>query len=473
MPQWVDLPLNKKLFKNLDEEALTSTFGALENCFVTESNGLSRFPGLSEFVDLEGSEADMFMGRYENDMIAVGRDGQTYRIDSNGTAVKVQGTPVAGGERVSFARSRDGLFMAAGAQIIKYNGLKNSVLSNDAPLSSFIGFLDGYLIGVEKDSGRFQHSNINNFDKWDALDTFAVDGSPDNINALLVTPFNELLFAGEESLEQYERYPGGSVPFFRRWAVGDGISEPYTLCFADNAAWGLNNRKEFVRLSGQTSQSVSDDIQKDIEDKYSLQDLDSLDNAWAAPCYVKGQKFIVFQSPDATNSYGTKGFTAVFDIRRGQWFEIFGWDAANGVPDLWPGRSVFSLWGKTFVGGQGKIYELRPDTYQNDGAVQRVYCRTAHYDTTGTMRVDGVRLTLKRGVGSYTFNPKIMFRSKPDNSNWSIWQYRDLGNTGAPDLIVEFGAQGIADTWQFEIVMTDNAAFELRRMQLDVDKVYR
>ena len=290
---------------------------------------------------------------------------------------------------------------------------------------------------------------------------------------MLITPFNEILFAGEESLEQYERYFGGNVPFFRRWSVGDGIGEPWTLCFADNASWGVNDRKEFVRLSGQTTQSVSDDIQKDIEHRYSLGNLGSLNKAWAAPCFIKGQKFIVFQSPEATNGYGTKGFTGVYDIRRGQWFDIFGWDADNGVPKLWPGRSVFSLWGKTFVGGLGKIYELDPKTYNNDGATQRAYLRTAHFDTLGTMRCDGVRLTIKRGVGSYETSPKIMFRSNLDNKGWNLWQTRELGNTGADLLFVEFGAQGTADTWQFEIAMTDDAPFELRRMQVNQAKVLR
>lgn len=472
MGEIVDIELNKKLFKNIDEDALTGTFGALENCFVTEASGISRFPGLSLFADLGGS-ADIHINRFGNDMMAVGTDGLTYRLDQDANETQIDGHPVLGGERVSFARTRNGLFMAAGAQIIKFDGVKNTVASPDAPLSSQIGFIDGYLLAVEKESGRFQHSDLNAFTTWNALSTFGVDGSPDDINAMLITPFNEILLTGEESVEQYERYVGGDVPFFRRWATGDGISEPGTLCYADNAAWGLNSQYEFVRLSGQTSQSVSDDIQKEIEHRYSLANLGSMNKAWAAHVNIKGQKFIIFQSPEATNAYGTKGFTGVFDIRRGQWFEIFGWDNANGLPDLWPGRSVFKLWGKTFIGGKGKIYELSPTTYTNAGAVQRAYLRTAHFDSLGTMRIDRVLLTLKRGVGSYTSNPKLMFRSNPDNRGFGLMQYRELGYKGSDNMVIEFGAQGIADTWQFEIAITDSCPFELRRLQVDATKVER
>lgn len=472
MANWTDITLDKKLFKNIDESALTSTYGALENCYVTESNGISRFPGLKTFCEI-GGNGEIHMSRFQNDLIAVSTDGKTYRVNNTGSKTAIDGTPVLGGKRASFARTRDGLMMAAGAQIIKYDGQKNSVLSAEAPLSRFIGFVDGYVLAVERESGRFQYSALNDAKTWPALNTIAVDGSPDDINAMLITPFNEILFSGYESIEQFERLQGGESAFFRRWSTGDGIVEPDTLCFADNAGWGLNSKYEFVRLSGQTSQSASDDIQGAIEKTFSLSGLGNLNQCWANPLYIKGQKFIVFQAPKAENVYGTEGFTAVFDIRRGQWFEIFGWDNELGVPTLWPGRSVYTLWGRTFIGGVGKIYEISPDVYNNDGQTQRAYLRTAHFDTLGCMRIDGIRLTIKRGVGSYTQNPKIMFRTNPDHKGFGNWQTRELGLTGQNEMVIEFGGQGTADTWQFEIAVTDDCQFELRRLQADVTKVMR
>jgi len=472
MGEWVDIELNKKLFKNVDGDSLTRAYGALENCFVTEANGISRFPGLVEFSDLK-SDGDIHINRFGNNMIAVGTDGRSFIVDTLGTSTEIDGPQVLGGDRTSFAKTRDGLMMAAGDQIIRYDGKKNTVLSPDAPLSSFVGFVDGYVMAVEKSSGRWQHTTLNNIDVWPGINTIAVDGSDDNINAMLVTPYNEIMFSGEESIEQYERFPGGASPFFRRWSISDGISEPWTLCWASNSVWGLNERLEFVRLTGQLSKTASDNIQKEIEDRYILSDLGSLDKAWAAAVYIKGQKFIILQSPEASNEYGTKGFTVVLDIRRGDWFEIFGWNDKLGVPDLWPGRSIFRLWGKTFVGGVGKIYEFSNTTYQNDGNVQRAYIRTAHFDTLSTVRINKVKLTIKRGVGSYTANPKIMFRTNFDNKGFNNIQYRDLGLAGNRTMIIEFGAQGMGDTYQFEIACTDNVEFELRRFQLDVSKVTR
>lgn len=472
MPQWRDIQLNKKLFKNVDESALTTAYGALENCFVTEAGGLSRFPGLRVFAEL-GGNADIFLDKHMNDLIAVGRDGRTFRVNRNAESTRIEGSPVLGGRRATFARTPDSLMIAAGAQVIKFDGVKNSALSPDAPLSTHVGFIDGYVLAVENDSGRFQHSSLDNFSVWNGADTFAANGRPDNINALMITPFNEILLTGEDSIEQYERYPGGTAPFYRRWSIGDGISEPYTLCHADNAAWGLNGRYEFVRLSGQTSASASDDIGLSLENMYRQDNLEALNLAWAAPFNIKGQKFIMLQSPEAIREDGTKGFTAVKDLRQNQWFELTGWDASTGMPALWPGRSIFQIWGKTFVGGQGKIYELTDQVHSNDGQVQRMYGRTAHFNDLGPSRIERVRLHLKRGVGSYTSNPKIAMRVNRNNRGFGVWQYRELGLSGASEMQVEFGSQGDGDQWQFEFMVTDDCPVELRRLQVEVTDMVR
>ncbi len=472
MSQWRDIELNKKLFKNVDEQSLTTAYAALENCFVTEAGGLSRFPGLRLFADLGGS-SDVFLDKHMNDLMAVCRDGRTFRVDRNATPKRIEGAPVLGGRRAVFARTPDSLIMTAGAQVIKFDGNQNSVLSPEAPLSTHVGYIDGYVLAVENDSGRFQHSNADKYGVWDGADTFAANARPDNINSLLITPFNEILLTGEDSIEQYERYPGGTAPFYRRWSIGDGIAEPYTVCHADNAAWGVNGRYEFVRLSGQSSASASDDIAFSLEKMYSRDNLEAKNLAWAAPVNIKGQKFIILQSPEAVKDDGTKGFTGVFDIRQNQWFELTGWDAANGVPTLWPGRSVFQIWGKTFVGGQGKIYELTDQVHSNDGQVQRMYGRTAHFNDLGPSRIERVRLHLKRGVGTYTSSPKIAMRVNRNNTGFGAWQFRDIGYAGEGQMMVEFGSQGTGDQWQFEFMVTDNCPVELRRLQVEVNDLVR
>jgi hypothetical protein len=467
-----DLPLANKLFKNVDETSLTQAYAALQNAFVTEASGLSRFPGLKEFVDL-GGDSPVYMDKFSNDLIAVSGDGRTFRINRSANFETIPGTPVLGGRRVSFGRTSNQLVMAAGDQIIQFDGKKNSVLSRNAPLSSFVGVIDNYVVAVEAGSGRFQYSKPNAPNQWDPIDTFAADGRADNINAMLITPFNELLMAGVESIEQFERYANSDTPFFRRWTVGDGVIEPGTFCFADNTAWGLNERYEIARFSGQTSTVASNDINKNIQDIYSVNHLESFNEAWASALDTKGQKFLLFQSPEAVNQYGTKGVTYLFDLRQNRWTELFGWDSKLNVPTKWPGVSIFRLWGKTFVGGAGKIYELTDAIHNNGGEVQRMFCRTAIYKEAKDLRINDLRLTVKRGTGTYTTSPKVAMRVNPDQQGFGLWQFMELGESGDDQMLLYFGAQGTASTWQFEFMVTDDCDVEIRQLEIDSTSLER
>jgi hypothetical protein len=467
MGQWREIPLARKLFKNVGENSLTSAYAALENCFVTEAGGVSRFPALKDFADIDG-ESDIYINKYRNDMISVGQDGAVHRIDQNANVERIDGVPVLGGRRCTFGRSSSALYMAAGDQIIRFDGEKTSVLSKDAPLTTHVGVIDNYVMAIEAGSGRFHHSDANAPTVWSPLNVFAADGRGDDLTSMLINPFNEILMAGEESIEQFERYAGGTTPFFRRWSIADGISEPYTLCFSDNSAWGLNEDIEFVRIGGQTSQDVSQDVSKEFQARYSLGHLSSLNRAWAHEIKIKGQKFVLLQSPEASNEYGGKGVTYCFDVRQGRWFQIYGWDDTKGVPALWAGRSVFKMWGKTFVGGQGKIYELDTNTYRNDGQVQRVYARTAHFAEALPSRIDRVRVHLERGVGTHSAQSTIVMRVNKDGKGFGRGQYMNLGKAGDNEMVLELGAQGIADTWQFEFSCTDDTAFEMRKFRIEV-----
>lgn len=459
--RWVPIPIDSKLFTNVHESVLTRAHAAVENAYVNEAGGHTRFPGLKSFVEL-GGNARVFMEDWKGDLIAVTNQGKVYRIDKDGVASQVLGVPVSGGQRVVFTKTENELLMAAGGPIIRFAGDKTELFSKDAPLASHVAYIDGYVVANEVDSGRFQHNTVGDLRKWDALDTFAASGSPDNINALMVTPFRELLICGPDSIEQFERLPSGDPPFFRRWSVGEGVFAPGTLVFADNAAWAINKRREFVRFSGQVTQPTSDDIGR------SLKAVDDWKDAWAEVIDVFGQKFIVLQAPFATNIYGTKGLTAAFDYRSQKWSNLYGWDVETGLPARWPGWSSFEMWGKTLVGGEGHIYELSNDTFWHGGTVARMLGRTAHLSELGEIRIDNVRARLRRGSGTNTTEGTFSLRVNRDSKGFSNWKRKGLGRRGELDMFVEFGSMGAAHTWQFEWMVTDDCPVELVALQAQV-----
>ena len=465
--QWIPLRIDLGLFENLDEEAVLGYHAAIENGFVNEMGGHTRFPGLIEFVDL-GGNARVYLHDLNDDLIAATAKGQIFRIDRAGSVENLTGVPISGGRRVIFARTDTELMMAAGGPIVRLRNLKSELLSSAAPLATHVGWIDGYTLATEINSGRVYYSAVNDPSSWDPLDTMAANGNPDNITNMIITPFREIMLGGSDSMEQFEILSNSDVPFFRRWSVGDGSIIPYALIFADNAVWTINNLIEFIRFTGQTSVSSSLEIGR------LLEKVDNWDEAWIGgypdrPLNTLGQKFILLQIPNATNSYGTKGITLLYDYRKKKWSSLYGWDDLNGTPIRWPGWSHWPLWGRIFVGGEGKIYELKDTTYRNAGATQRWLIRTA-YTTAGAQAIiKNFRLRLKRGIGSNTVEPTIGVRCSRDGKAFGPWIRRGLGLTGDRVPYIEFGPFGGAYTFQWEISSSDDAAIDLVAAEVKVE----
>lgn len=462
MPEeWLPLPIDKPLYANNDAEAIVGYSTAIENSFINELGGHTRFPGLRRFAQVDPKARRLYLSSFNEDLIAGSDKGQIYRINRAGTVENVTAVPVSGGRRIIFAETDRDLLMAAGGPIVRLRDTQTELLSPDAPNASHIGWLDNFTIAVETNSGRFYHSRAGQPDVWDALDTFAADGAPDNINSMIVTPFRELMLGGANSTEQFERQ-NGEVPFFRRWAIGDGVKLPYATVFADNAVFTINAFREIVRTSGQTSTSVSDAI------SLLLEKIDDWSDAWMGgypdnPLAIVGQRFIIFQAPNATNAYGTKGVTIGYDYRGKKFFTLFGWDDAKGVPARWQGWSHWSLWDKTFVGGpDGWIYELTDTTYRfNETGLQRWLVRTSHLAKGSGANVKALRLRVKRGIGGSDTSSTIQVRCSRNSRPMGAPIRRSLGQAGEREQFLMFGNFGNGQTFQFEFSSTDDCPIHL------------
>lgn len=463
---WIDVPLGAQLLTNVSPEAVSRQATAIENAYITELGTVARFPGLSPFAALPSS-GPVYLEEWRGDLIAVDAGGQVYRVSRDGTVANVTGAAVVGGRRPTFARTEDELMIAAGSQIISLSGARTEILSATAPETSHVAFVSGYLVAVEMRSGRFRHSKPGRYDTWDDLDVFSAEGRPDDISAAIATEFDELLLVGSESIEQFDAAPNGDAPFFRRWSVGTGVYDPalYTLHTADNAVWGLSKKMEWVRISGQTSQSASGQVQREFEE------VDDWSQAWAAEVGVSGQRFQIIQAPNAVTRYGTKGRTWLYDYRQRRWSTLYGWDGRRNLPSRWPGWSYKFLHGEHFVGGDGVIYRLDPETSGNAGAVQRLLWRSGHLDSQAGrgMRVDNLRVRMKRGdVGANAAPGQISVRANRDNRGFSRAWRKSLGRMGQRNMTIEWGPMGMADTWQFELEVTDGVPVEIMSVQIDV-----
>ena len=467
--EWLDLPLSQPLFDQGNEDAVVGYTTALENAFHNKIGGVTRFPGLRRFAFLSSAAKRIYLSDFNDDLMAADDKGQTYRVNRAATVSNVTGSPVSGGRRTIFAKTDRDLLLAAGGPIIRLRDLLTEPLSSDAPDATHVGWLDNFTIGIEVNSGRFAHSRPGEPDVWDVLDSFSADTFPDNINSMIVTPYRELMLGGVDSTEQFERTQSTAAtetPFYRRWATGEGVKLPYAMIHADNALWHVNPQNELVRVQGQTSFKVSEPIAN------LLSTIDNWDEAWiggypSSPLKILGHTFIILQAPHASNFYGTKGVTIAYDIDKKEFFNLYGWDATNGVPGRWPGWSHWNLWDTTFVGGDdGWIYELTPDTYQHHESIQRFLVRTAHMAKGADVQVKGFRLRVVRGIGTPNTAPTIQVRCSRNGRPQGPPITRSLGIAGRREQFIEFGAFGNGGTFQFEISSAANCKVDLIAAQV-------
>ena len=183
--KWEDIDLDTRVFLNLDEDVLRRSAVTLENAFINEAKGHSRFPGLKRFATLPAGK--VYLHDWREDMIAVTTGGKIFRLDEAGNSEDITGVIPTGTGRVTFAKTDNQLAMAAGGDIVQYAGNRTEILSVDAPQSTHIAYLAGFLLAIENNSGRFFHSAAGAFRVWDPLDGFTAEYNPDPPGALPVT----------------------------------------------------------------------------------------------------------------------------------------------------------------------------------------------------------------------------------------------------------------------------------------------
>lgn len=460
MSEWTPIPLDQKVFQNVPETSLQKLSAAMENVYLNEAGGHSRFPGLKRFLQIPNETGDVYLSDNRDDLIAVTGTGRFFRIDEAGNVENVTGVQLAGGLRPVFAKTEDELVVAAGAEILRFAGYRSEILSRDAPLATHVGYVDGYVIANERNSGRFAYSDAGAWRVWDPLNILSAESNPDIVTAIAVTPFREVLVSGPQSVEQYERLLDGTTPFFRRWGVGEGLGAIYTMVPADNGVWFVNSKFEFVRASGQVGRPVSNDIQQKLDRTRDWS------GAWATEMILAGQKFMLLVLPNAINTYETRGITLLFDYKNGRWSYLYGWNNDLGLPEGWPGVSYNPLWQRHFVGGKnGIIYELDPDYFQNDGSTQRVLYRSGHFDQWGAVSIDAMRVRCARGDHLNENEPVFRMRVNKDNRIWTRWMERSLGRRGDRSMFVNYPSLGMCNSFQIEYVVTDNCRWEFANLK--------
>lgn len=462
---WRDIPLDADLLLNVADASLRRDHSAVENCYRNDVNGVTRFPGLKKTFNTSTGRNYLFA--FRGDMLAVTGPGQIWKIGRDGSQEDVTGVILGGPYRpVAATTDDDQIIFAKGAKLTKFAGNKSELLAEIGPPdgATHVVYFKGYVIANEPDSGRFFITQPGQYALWNPLDVFNAESRSDDLTAITVSPRNELLLGGNASIERWDTLASGTQPLYLAGSSPEGLIAPYTLSATRDGNFGVNQDSEFVQFMDQATIDVSKRVQQ------GLDSVDDWSDAWTAKIVFSGSNWYLLQAPNATNDYGTKGITLIYDFGRKKWSQLYDWNAAIGLPTRWPGWSYLKIWGRHFVGGEGCIYEMLPGWRKNGDVVQRMRLLTAHYDEVGgQVEVHGSRLRLRRGLIDVNAPrpPILSFRVNRDNQGFTGLIEKSLGAAGQNHQLVEFGALGAADTFQFEFLVTDDVPVDMVKFEID------
>ena len=200
--------------------------------------------------------------------------------------------------------------------------------------------------------------------------------------------------------------------------------------------------------------------------------IDDWTDAWAQSITMFGDPYVIMQMPSATSPHGTAGVTMLINQRDKRWSFLYGFDRERAVPTRYPAWSFASIWGRTFAGVPGGVAEVDMDTFELQGSPLPFVVRSGHIDKFGPSRVDNLRIRIKRGVGQAAGRaPQIGLRVNRDNKGFGQWVWRALGTEGQREMVIYFGGQGSAHTWQWEMRVTDPVDVQFVSMQIQVERL--
>lgn len=445
------------LSKNIDETAMGSSGANLIDCYLDATEQgvcVMRRPGLVELTDLGTSKSVDGLYWWTNQSLALAvSDTKTYKITaSDGTFAQITGDAFQATTRPMFDNYGTNVYGANGEKIQR---ISTSVVDNmddaDAPTAvTHVAVLDRYLIANEVDSGNFHYSDVGAPTTWSGNYAEA-EGRPDNLNGLHVKNL-ELILTGPQTIEAW--HDDGVTPFRRllQGFIESGTPAPYSVTWCGEPVNGfcfIDRQRQVVRIEGRAVRSLSDSL-----DKY-VQTYSTIDDALGDFIVIQGHSFYVLSFP-------TEAETLVYDFTTGMWYQwAYYSQSAYG---RWKGNShcLASEWGKVLIGDRsnGKVYELSPTTYTDDGDAIRALLRTGHVSRGDSgLWKRCVRMDFRaKKVGTGTSSNVVLYARYRDNggATWNSHTVTLVPETNGTDYIGHVNRLGRYKTRQWEIYSTSS-----------------
>lgn len=400
-------------------------------------------PGTSVFADLTDPIRGM---RAAFGHLYVVAGNTAYRISNTG-AIDTLGTVIDDGLPACLEQNIFEVLIVSGGKGYSVTGtVMMPITDPDFPDSSICGFLDGYGLLLEKESGRFHFTSINDFDTINGTDFATAEGAPDDLVSLLVD-HRELWLFGEKSTEVW--YNNGVAPFIRSPSgfMERGCGATYSPAKVDNTVYWLGDNGVVYRANDFTPLRISN---HGIE---AIIDSADMSTGIGFGYSEDGHEFYQLTFPGVA--------TVVFDASTQAWHTR----RTEGRSDCVYHTHAFAF-EKNYVGGaDGKIYQLDSNLYQHNG--EPLVRKRAF----GPLRTDGftsmfsLTCVFETGANTDYANDSEVILEISDDSGATFPDRRiqTVGKAGQRRQEVTFwGLGGAYDNQRvYALTISDNAAFNL------------
>ena len=371
-----------------------------------------------------------------------------YRID--GTVATLLGTIPDDGLPVSMDHNIFELCIVSagdGYVVQKATDVLTKITDVDFPESSIVYFLDGYGMLLEKNSGRFHFTTINDFETISGIDFATAEGAPDDLVSLIVD-HRELWLFGTDTIEIWDNVGDSSNPFQRRPGafIERGCRGTYSTAKLDNTVFWLGDNGVVYRADGITPIRVSNHGIETLISRTTAEPI-AFTYTW------DGHDFYQL------NFNGE--FSCVYDASTQLWH------TRKRIDRLDAGYDHHVRIGTShYVGGQdGDVYLLNGNL-NKWGSLDHFRRRSAGpARSQGYASMPELELVFETGAGSATISPDQVFLEISDDSGRTFGNriQASLGTQGQYRTEIKFlGLGGFYDNQRVHrITVTDDAPFTL------------
>ncbi|MCK5602758.1 hypothetical protein KAR91_12835 [Candidatus Pacearchaeota archaeon] len=286
-----------------------------------------------------------------------------------------------------------------------------------------VAYLHGYFAFEETGTGNWFISNLLDGTILDSVDTGTTYSHPDNCVSIQSNRKHLFVF-GEKSIEIQAISTNPDFPFQRinEATVTTGTIARHSIQLINDTYYFLGTDKEFYRLSGGRAEIISD---PNISNIVNL--IDDVSDADGGVYEKGGHKFYIV-------SFRSGNRTLVYDVLTSAWHE---WASFENGYVAYNGRGFCFAFGKRLVADprNGAIYELRDDTYSDNGEVLRWEATSPPiHNNNEWMRISRFFLEFESGVGLTSgqgVDPVVMMTYSDDGGKtYSNERWRKLGKLG-------------------------------------------